>query len=313
MKILALSGFVPEQICDTIRFTKYAGSHKVSHYCGYVSDYISQVLEDNTIDGAVYPRSCDSSRIIGSYLSVGSKFQYQLKVPARHDEAAIWYLAADIENYKNAVEHHYGVALTDIEERAVLINQRNKKISTLYGELDRLCYGEYLKMIHKILTEPLCNQSVLDTLPGIHGSGKRVYLVGSFLPNLDAVDAIEKSGMNVVGDNLTESKRLFSAPPVEVKGRIFENIARSMLENKLSPTQDRFSEILSSDLEEIKKRSVDGVIYITQKYCEPYDFLFSVYKKMLDEKNIPVLRLQLTNSTDVGKAKLMLEAFADTL
>ena len=69
MRILSLSGFVPEQICDVVRFTQYEGDYKISHYCGYVSDYISQVLNDASIDGAVFPKSCDSSRVISSYLS----------------------------------------------------------------------------------------------------------------------------------------------------------------------------------------------------------------------------------------------------
>ena len=33
MNILALSGFVPEQICDTVRFTRYTGDRNITHYC----------------------------------------------------------------------------------------------------------------------------------------------------------------------------------------------------------------------------------------------------------------------------------------
>lgn len=34
MKILAMSDLVPEQICDIVRFTKYSGDLRISHYCG---------------------------------------------------------------------------------------------------------------------------------------------------------------------------------------------------------------------------------------------------------------------------------------
>lgn len=31
MKLLSMSGFVPEQICDIIRFTKYKGERSITH------------------------------------------------------------------------------------------------------------------------------------------------------------------------------------------------------------------------------------------------------------------------------------------
>lgn len=313
MKILSLSGFVPEQICDVIRFTEYSGNHKISHYCGYASDYISQVLNDNSIDGAVYPRSCDSSRVISSYLQESGKFYYQITVPARQDDVAVQFLAADIENYKNAVEKYYGVKIVDVKERTERINTRNKELKKLYENIESISYGAYLKAIHEMLQTPLWEQRVLKNIPKKNAENKRIYLVGSFLSNSNVADIVEKSGMTIVGDNLTESKRLFSFPMVEIGGDIYKNIATGILKNKLSPTQNRFEKILLDDLEEIKQKEVKGVIYITQKYCEPYDYMFSVYKKMLDKKGIPVLRVTLTDSTDNRKIEAILEAFADIL
>ena len=80
MSILALSGHIPEYIGDIIRFTNYSGDRNIAQYCGYASDFISQVINDDSIDGAVYPRSCDSARIIGSYLEKSGKrfFQFNL-------------------------------------------------------------------------------------------------------------------------------------------------------------------------------------------------------------------------------------------
>ena len=63
----------------------------------------------------------------------------------------------------------------------------------------------------------------------------------------------------------------------------------------------------------IKSRDIKGVIFVTQKYCEPYDYLYSVYKKMLDVNNIPSLKISLTNSRDEKNAGLLLETFADMI
>lgn len=313
MKVLALSGFVPEQICDTVRFTGYSGGQKISHYCGYVSDYISQVLNDSSVDGAVYPRSCDSSRVIGSYLQDSGKFLYQITVPVRRDDAAVQFLALNIMEYKKEVERHYGIEIKDVEERAEMINARNEKLRRLYEEIGELSYGSYLKMLHEMLQKPLCEQAVPLALPKKPTSGKKVYLVGSFLSNWEIAASIENAGMAVAGDNLTESKRLFSAPVVKKAGSIYENIAGSMLGNRLSPSQDDFMEILSGDIEEIRRKGIKGLVYVTQKYCEPYDYMFFIYKRMLDENGIPALKLSLADSTDGRRMDAALEAFADIL
>ena len=100
MKILAMSDLVPEQICDIVRFTKYSGDLRISHYCGYAADFISMVLNEKDIDGAVYPKSCDSSRIIGSYLEDSKKFNYQICIPVCRKNIAITYFAEVLKDYK---------------------------------------------------------------------------------------------------------------------------------------------------------------------------------------------------------------------
>lgn len=125
MRILALSGFVPEHICDVVRFTGFDGEYNIAQYCGYAADYISQVIKDDSIDGAVFPKSCDSSRIIGSYLSETNKFIYQINIPARQDDLAIRYFAEILKSYTKALKEHYKVSLTtdSIERRIELINK----------------------------------------------------------------------------------------------------------------------------------------------------------------------------------------------
>ena len=315
MNILALSSFIPTQICDTYRFTGYHGGQTIPHYCSYAADYISQVLEDPTIDGAVYPRSCDSCRAITGYLAGKTdKFLYQFAIPARRDNAAVTYLAAELRLYQQALEQHYQVQLTDIPQRIQAVNIRNQNIKNLYQDIKSISYKAYLDMIHTMLNKPLHEQTIPTSLPSKPTAGKPVYLVGSFLTDTEVVAQIEAAGLSIVGDNLTQSKRLFSAPATGAEGDIYENIAFSILNNQLSPTQNDFHGILKKDLTEIKQKSAQGVIFITQKYCEPYDYLYSVYKQMLDEEGIPTLKITLADSTAGNRrAETAIEAFADIL
>lgn len=314
MNILSLSSFVPEQICDTIRFTQYRGSSRISHYCGYLSDFLSQALEDPEIDGAVFPRSCDSSRTLPAYLSECGKFYYQIPVPSSNVVCSTEYLAHAIKKYKSAVESFYGISIDDVRERANQINIRNAQLSEFYQQA---CadggYSSYLAQIHHILKKPLYQQKVEALADHGSNNGKKVFLVGSFLPDLEIVRIMENSGLQIAGDNLTESKRLFSAPAVQFKDDIFHEIADSIQRNRLSPTQNDFQQIVKDDLAEICQKNIKGVIFITQKFCEPYDYLFFVYQKALAEINVPVLHLVGNNTRDYPNVKLMIEAFADKI
>lgn len=313
MKILSLSGFIPEQVCDTVRFTQYSGDRNIPHFCGYVSDFISRVLQDEDIDGAVYPKSCDSTRIMTSYMSDCGKFLHQITVPSANAAGAADHFADEIKRYKKAVESFYGISINDIKERSEMINDRNEAIRRTYEDIQDLSYPHYLRSIHDLLKLPLKDQKWDFQDPGKTSSAKRVFLVGSFLSDTEIVDIIEQSGLSVAGDNLPESGRLISRKPVNVLGDIYMGIAQSILSAGFSPTQNLFRDIMESDFDEMNKKAVKGIIFVTQKYCEAYDYLYSVYKTEADMKGIPIIRISVDNFRDYGKASLVLEAFADTL
>lgn len=313
MKILAMSGFVPEHICDTVRFTQYTGDRSISHYCGYASDFISQVWHDNSIDGAVFPKSCDSTRSMKSYLDGCGKFLFQLHVPSCNSPGALECFAGSIRAYKEAVEAYYGIRLNNINDRIDKINKRNGSIRKTYENLSLLPFADYLEAVHSMLQKPLMEQGEIDVTRTHEPTDKRVFVIGSFLSNLQIAKAIDSAGLTVVGDLLTEFGRLASMPPVETSGDIFQNIARGILSKQLSPTQNFFSEIMNTCVKEVKKKAVKGVLFITQKYCEAYDYLYAACKPELDELGVASARIVLTDTEDSRKAELVLEAFADTI
>lgn len=313
MKILSMSNLIPEQICDTVRFFGYGSRQQISHYCGYAAEFISRVREDDGVDGAVFPRTCDSSRVLSGYIGRIDKFLYQFPVPIRSGCAATAYLAESIRAYKKAVEAYYGVTLSDTAERAGLINARNQALAVLYEHLPELSYGAYLESSHALLQRPLREQSVPEDLPASPcPAGPKVFVVGSTQTGAKLVRQIEAAGMNIVGDRLPESRRMIFAPAVSAQGDIYENIAKSLLAGSPSPTADAFAQILQEDRDELIKKQAQGVIFLTQKYCEPYDYLFPAYKRMLDGLGIPVLRVTQTGS-GAENAALAIETFADLL
>ncbi len=312
MKILSMSGFVPEQVCDTVRFVQYKADRNIAHYCGYAADFISQVMNDQDIDGAVFPKSCDSMRIVPGYLSDTIKFIHQLAIPPAGAPGAESFYANSIRRYKESVESHYGITIDNIAERASAVNKRNVKIKQLYENIAALSFSDYLESLHDMLKLPLCRQEIPTNIATSKG-GKRIFCVGSFLSNIIIAKKIEDAGLAVVGDTLTESGRLASVPETDLLGNIYEGIAKSILTGRFSPTQNRFRSIIQSDIDEMKAKGAKGVLFITQKYCEPYDFLYSSYKNAMDDIGMPILKISISSTKDDRKTSLALEAFADMI
>lgn len=312
MSVLALSGHIPEHIGDIVRFTIYSGERNISSFCGYASDYISQVLHDDSVNAAVYPRSCDSCRVITSYLENSGKKIYQFNIPQGRANIALDYYIECLKKYSKWYYDSDSGIDEVVRKRIELINSRNTEIQRLYQNLDSISFGDYLDRIHNELKKPLDKQCV-GNIDNFTSGGKRVYVFGSLLANTAIAHLIEDCGMKVVADNLPESHRLAFAEPISVTGDIYENIAQSMLRKRLSPTENDFAGIFSSCIEKIKSKNVKGVVFVLQKYCEPYEFAYSALAKRLEDVGIPYMKISCLNSEDIGKAKLQLEAFSDIL
>ncbi len=314
MKILSLSGFTPEQICDTVRFTQYVGDRNIAHYCGYASDFISQVLQDDSVDGALFPKSCDSTRIIGSYLADSGKFVHQINIPSVGAAGEHEYFARELIRFKGAVEAHYGVRIDDgtVDDRIGLVNERNRALKRLYENVEDLSYPDYLDGIHGLLARPLEEQTSLPEI-GPGRQGKRIFILGSFLSNTELLRGAADAGLQVVGDTLPESGRLAARPEAAPGSGRYTSIAASILSSSLSPTQNRFRATLERDLAEIRRKGAAGALFILQEYCEPYDYYYSIAKPALEAEGIRVASLSVGATTDAGRAKLTLEAFADLL
>lgn len=314
MKILSLSGFIPECFCDTIRFIRYAGDRNISHYCGYASDFISQVLYDDSVDGAVFPKSCDSTRIMKSYLEDTGKFIYQMPVPTSDDEVAVGYFASVLRNFEEELCKHYHLDGINIEKRIEAINHRNRYIHNLLAHREDKSFYSIVNYIHRMLQKPLFEQKLEDKdVETRKATEKRVYVIGSFLSNEMIVKLIEESELTIVGDDLPEVGRLASCMDISMRGDLYRNVAQNILTMRKSPTQDCFRDICDRDIDEIKSKSAAGVIFVTQKYCETYDYFFYRMKSRLDENGIPFLQVSLSDSDDEGKARLQIEAFADII
>jgi len=298
--IITLSNYVPEDITDISRFNEYKPILEVPNYCTYAKNFTGRVIEDSEVDGAVIPNSCDSIRVSVDFISKSSKkFIHQLKHPLIISKDAVYQYANEILEYKKHFEYYFGTQISNdtISSRSKTLEEKYLFIHKLYKNLDDISFYQYIKAINESLQAPLNKWKKIIDISYRRHKGKKVFLIGPYLSDLSVVKKIEDVGGNIVGDDLTNSKRYFSSRTgINVKGNdIFEEIAKRMLSRHPSPTMNNFKVVLEKDIEEIKRKEVDGVIFIYQKFCEPHDYIYPLFKDLLDNKGIPSLKIQLEN------------------
>jgi benzoyl-CoA reductase/2-hydroxyglutaryl-CoA dehydratase subunit BcrC/BadD/HgdB len=318
-EILTLSNYIPEEVIDLQRFITYQGSVRINNFCTYVQNFMSRIIDDPGIHGAIIPNSCDSVRIARDYLAEYSdKFLFQLKHPLHDDANAVSYLSSEIVRMKDAISRHFDLTIGEdaIRDRMTEIDGRNRFLKRVYEHIEEISYHDYLRAVIGCLSARLADwKKHLDMQFGPSGKGARVYLVGPFFCDLGIVRAIEKFGLTIAGDYITNSQRLFSGVPAEPRpANIYMDIAGRILSRYPSPTLNNFKRMVSLVMEEIRTKNIRGVIFIHQMFCEPYEYVYPYLLKKIQECGIPVLKLQIENSSNnYGNIETKIETFSNVV
>jgi benzoyl-CoA reductase/2-hydroxyglutaryl-CoA dehydratase subunit BcrC/BadD/HgdB len=301
-KILYLSNYIPEEIVDVYRFNTYLPAMKLDNYCTMVLNYMSQIICDDTVDGALIPNTCDSVRVARDILKTQTrKFVFQLKHPLKLSINSIIYYATQIKKFKEAFEKHFEVKITEDEilHRIKLIREKMQFLRRRYEYLAPFSYYEYLKALNQSHRSPLEDwRKILDIKFSTIKGPKKVFLIGPYLTDLSIVQMIEKYEGNIVGDDLSNSKRYFFSEdflPHMDTGDLYESIAIQNLSRFPSPTSNRFNYIIVKDIDEIVRKGVKGVFFLYQKFCEPHQYIYPLLREGLEEKGISTFLLQLEN------------------
>jgi benzoyl-CoA reductase/2-hydroxyglutaryl-CoA dehydratase subunit BcrC/BadD/HgdB len=306
-KILYISNYVPEEIVDLLRFEVFDPVLRIDHFCTYVLNFISRIIYDDSIDGGVFANSCDSIRTARELTANRTdKFIHQIKHPFIFSEESLQFYASEIQLFKEHFESHFNTIITEseIEKRIQMLDERNCFIRKHYDELQLISYYNYLEALNNSLVSPLDEwEEKLDICyPACFGE-KKVFLVGPYLCDLSIIQTIEENNGNIVGDDLTNSKRYFTSLqlPVDIKTKdVYEEVALRNLSRFPSPSMSQFHSIIEKNMEEIKRKEVRGVIFVYQKDCEPHEYIYPLFKKSLDEDNIPSLKIQIENKLSQG-------------
>lgn len=122
-----------------------------------------------------------------------------------------------------------------------------------------------------------------------------VVLEGAFCeaPPLDLIDAIESAGCQIVEDDLAIGWRIFRED-VLVEGDPVAALADAYLAGSAytSVRHDSARPRTRGLLERVESSRADAVILASAKFCEPALFDYVLFRRALDERGIPHLKIE---------------------
>ncbi len=332
LEILMAAGLHPLRIIpEPGRAMTRADTYIDRNFCPYVRTCLGEALDGSYefLDGLVVVNSCDPMRRLYDAWRyyVGGDFVYLLDLPRIDSDAAVAYYRERLQEFRGELEKHYKVTVSDQAITGAMAerNRIRSSLRELYRVNNRrgtpLAAAEVQAVVRASTVLPVdIIGGMLERLTGeVGGSeieysdGPRLLITGSVLDNPKIIELIEQYGARVVGDDLCTGTRQFW-DVAEVESDSLTALSRHYLGRTPCPRMRKAGRRFEHIFRMIDEFRVDGIIFYSLKFCDPFLFDIPVLKEQLDEKGIPNLVLEGDYSPGtLGRVKTRIEAFVEML
>jgi len=328
-EIIYAAEALPVEVMGKAETFSKADAYLPSFACSFTRGFLETLLEEGYgyLDLLVLPSLCDSLRgFYGIWKQILDKpYAYLLHYPTNRSEEAFEYFAEEVERFKKFMEKFAGkeVSEKDLRKAVDVYNENRKLLKKLYWlrrkESPPISGVETLEVVLSSMTTPknLHNQLLEKLLREIneredYPEGRvRLLVSGHIVDDPDVLKVIEESGGIIVSDDLDSGSRYFwnlvdsEAKPVEGLSRRYIRIPSPYG----SPIKDRINYLKTM----VKAFQVEGIVFLTRKFCEPYLFDYVTLGQAVKEEGIPSLYLEYEYPLAKGALKTRVEAFVEML
>lgn len=336
--------YVPEEIiyaADMLPFRitgdneelelKRAEAYLYMNTCSFIRTSFQLAIEGkfDFLDGLVTAETCDGCRRLHDVWLRYKKIPFMeiFNIPHKFTEQSHQMYRADIEDWQARLAAFRGAEIGDDELRhAIQVYNRGRELLQKLYELRKRKYppitgAEALEITKAAMRLPRerFNQLIEQLLDEIDRTGReirkpiRLMVLGSILTNSTWIESIESLDAVVVTDELCTGTRYFwervdtSLPPMEALARHYFNRPPCA---RFQPSDRRFGHIFNM----IEQYNVDGVVSEIVRYCVNYGHDKPLLKRRLDDRDIPILELDLEyGQGGSGQVRVRAEAFVEML
>jgi len=184
--------------------------------------------------------------------------------------------------------------------------------AAFFDDVDR-----WMSKVELLIQELINNQK--NNIAMMPESTPRIHITGSSIvwPNMKLLHIIEEAGAVVVSDDVCSMGQYYYNP-AELDDWSMKSMLDAIADKYLLPaicpifvhSDDRIDRLL----ELVEQFKADGVVYHILRLCQVFDYEFSKVYRILEKKNIPILKTETEYSEeDAGQIKTRIEAFIEMI
>lgn len=332
VELIRAAGFHPVRIKGSEQESSSANEMLCGNICPYIKAVVDQKINGNLEDfkGMVFVNSCDGMRRLYDAwvkLDEGKKsFNYIIDIPKNTDDAAVFYYANLLKNFKEKLESFFTLKIhhDDINQSITLYNAVREKVRQFLhrywsGYIGQSGYEIFSLLKKGVNVVPEKFQTYLTHIMKQREDIRdtrdvpRLFVWGSIMENEKIMKIIEDAGAKVVAEDLCNGSRYFDAQ-INVSDDPILSIARRYIMRSPCSRMVNIFERINKVLAVMQEKSIHGAIYHTLKFCDHNLLDYPMIKKTFHEKNIPLLHLNCDSTfSSEGQIKTRVEAFLEQL
>ncbi len=333
-ELILAGGFEPLRLMGEKKLNT-SESYFPINFCPYLkSGWESLLKYGDKLSAAVFTNSCDGMRrfydIAEHYLKDVPIFM--LDIPRNTYPDSINFYSLQLKKMLGFMEKLKG---SDIEDKDLLDaislcdikRARLKEISTAFlGGDGAISIPEYYRLME--LSAITGTKRFLEDLDAFTqrsrdndnsgSNGPKVMIVGNFITEEKLWDMFQELDMGIAADDLCISSRYYEGQVGAVESlsrtEMLELLSKRYLDKpacmRMADTGRKLEEVIAK----VQVNGVQGVIFISLKFCDTMLYSFPLIRKELAKLNIPVLYLEIEyNNFSEGQIKTRMQAFLEML
>jgi benzoyl-CoA reductase subunit C len=301
-EILHAAGILPFRIV-TSNEADDVGGHLPKNICSFARSAFDLRLEGifGFLDGVVASQTSYAPQ---------DKYYPILSVPNLVTDNSMDYFEKEIEILIHSIEKQLiggSISENAIANSIKIYNHSRSLFQELdkarqQGSLDASILYEAILGARGMMKEestPLLEALVSDARPttGEESSKIKVHVSGGLLTDIELIRMLERSGIQVVSDDLCTGTKYFenlvdeTKPPVVA---LAERYLKKIPCNYMCPENFRVDYICRN----ARNSKADGVVILQEKFCDPFLFDAANVEKQLQETGMPVLFLRVDKANE---------------
>jgi benzoyl-CoA reductase subunit C len=308
-ELIHAAGFLPYRILGSTESISEADRHIQSFVCTFMRSALDQALKGSYayMDGIVLsPFWCEAMKPLWDIWKAHapSPWMEALDLPGITEPAGRPYFAREMLRFKAALE---GLAGEEISEAALgrsirLYNEGRRLLQRLFhlrqSRLPFLSSTEWAQVVLSSMVMPKEEHNrwlrglveALEAAPEGDTGRVRLHLTGSILIDLNFLRLIEEVGGVITSDDLYTGTRWYW-DLVDEGLAPMEGIIQRYWEKLPCPCRSMPRVRLGQILDFLRLGRGQGVVFFTEKHCDPHIFEDPLLGDLLRERGIPTLHL----------------------